>query len=119
MAKKHALYAFLSIMTAATLLSLTVILLPGQGEAFSWTPKPPSVREVKLSVKFVESVSNERIDAILDSEGAQVDRYLGNVGIYIIIVTTGESEDEVVERFTAYEEVKFAERSVAARPLAK
>ena len=83
----------------------------GAQSAFSMARRPPKPAYVPghVLVKFNDGVAMERIGEIVAGENARIERKLGRIGVYLVILPEGADVEEAVDRFTAFPEVQYAE----------
>jgi general secretion pathway protein D len=60
-------------------------------------------------VKFKGAIPDERVSEILSAEGASILKELKPKGLYLVRLKEKEDVKESIEKFTAYEEVEYAE----------
>lgn len=63
----------------------------------------------EVLVKFKPEVSKERIPTLLEEMGTQVIRVFENLGVYHLRITSGESTEAVIRKFSLLNEVEYAE----------
>jgi general secretion pathway protein D len=65
--------------------------------------------EGELFIKFKEGVTDERIAAIFDGEGASVIKFIENIKVYHIKLKKEQSVEEAVEELLKKPEIEYAE----------
>ena len=63
----------------------------------------------EVLVKFKPDVSKERIPTLLEEMGTQVIRVFENLEVYHLRITSGESTEAVIRKFSLLNEVEYAE----------
>ena len=63
----------------------------------------------EVLVKFKPEVSKERIPILLKEMGTEVVRVFENLGVYHLRITSGESTEAVIRKFSLLTEVEYAE----------
>jgi len=92
-------------------------LVAGPSWGFSHKPQKPAPVPGKVLVSFHEGVDSKRIATIVESEGGTVTSVLASTGVHIIVLPEGVDVSDAVDRFSAYEEVRYAEPAQKALPL--
>lgn len=63
----------------------------------------------EVLVKFRPEVPKERIPALIEEMGTQVIRVIDNLGVYHLRITSGESTEAVIRKFSLLKEIEYAE----------
>ena len=63
----------------------------------------------ELLVKFKSEFPKERIPPLLEEMGTQVIRVFDNLGVYHLRITSGESTEAVIQKFSLLKEIEYAE----------
>ena len=82
----------------------------------------PTVTKMKRSVvsgealvKFKPSVSQERIDAILKENGAELITMMKGIGVHHVRIVGKESVETAVKNLSTFREVEYAEPNALSR----
>lgn len=102
-------------------LLILVVCLSYLSEALSMSRKPdnPEYALGEILVRFNDGVSRQRIEQIVDSENANIQKVLRNGTVHLITLPDGVQVIDAVSRFSAYPEVKYAEPNYKAQHLEK
>lgn len=94
---------------------------PGAGvklKASQASSEAPAYVPGELLVKFKPEVSKERIPALLEEMGTQVIQVFENLSVYHLHITSGESTEAVIHKFSSLKEVEYAEPNYKRKALA-
>ena len=88
---------------------LAAVVLPRSAFCMSRRPPEPAYVPGHVLVKFNDGVSMDRIEEIVAGQNARIDRKLGRIGVYLVILPDGADVKDAVDRFNAFSEVRYAE----------
>ena len=95
------------MLTAAVFFA--VVLMPQSGSGMSRHPAASAYVPGHVLIKFNDGVAMGRIEEIVAGEDARIERKLGRIGVYLVILPEGADVMDAVARFAAFPEVRYAE----------
>jgi hypothetical protein len=95
------------------------LVLAAAVSGMSRKPPAPPYAPGEILVKFQDSVDSERAADIIRQEGGTIQRILGQTAVYLVTLPEGTDVMEAVERFSRYQEVRYAEPNYHLTPLEK